>query len=103
MPYGENQALLDQQRAAPLAAGAPSTPASQQGAPAGGAPINPAEFDAFRPTDRPGEPVTAGVPLGPGPSSVATAGDAAEEFLTALYQQFPHPHILRLLERARRG
>ena len=83
--FGDRQATLDQQRAAPLArasstppAAAPA-PASPQGAP-GAAPVDPmalvrqaaenftppnvAPFD--RPTDFPAEPVTEGLSTGPG-------------------------------------
>jgi hypothetical protein len=52
LPYGENQALRQQQQAAPMAQ-----------APAAPAPATP--FDA--PTARPGQPVTAGANAGPGP------------------------------------
>jgi hypothetical protein len=48
LPYGENQALRQQQQAAPMAQAPAATP-----------------FDA--PTARPGQPVTAGANAGPGP------------------------------------
>ena len=54
LPYGEGQALMQMQGAAPMAA-APQMPAS--------APIVPLNA----PTQRPDEPVTAGADAGPGP------------------------------------
>lgn len=62
--YGEAKALREQQQAAPLAAGG-------NPAPLGGSrrPVDPSVMqDPFRPTDRPGEPGTAGIPMGAGPS-----------------------------------
>jgi hypothetical protein len=50
LPYGDNQALRQQQQAAPMAQAAP-------------APATP--FDA--PTANPGQPVTSGANAGPGP------------------------------------
>lgn len=72
LPYGENQARQAQIAAAPLPSGAPpvsSTP-SPGGAPAD--PIAAAQNTPFEPvgmfgaSSRPGEPVTAGLPSGPG-------------------------------------
>lgn len=64
--YGEGQALQGLQESAPMAAAAktnvpaPKLPASQL-------PIT----SIFAPTERPGEPVTAGMPFGPGPGPEA--------------------------------
>jgi hypothetical protein len=46
----------------------------------------------FGPTERPSEPITAG--LRPGP---AILGDDPELVLRALYSLYPHPDIARLL------
>lgn len=62
--YGENKALMEQQQGAPLA-GSP-TPNPRVAAPKQ-APVTP----LFAPTARPDEPVTAGMPFGPGPTSVS--------------------------------
>lgn len=61
--YGEAQTFRDLQRQAPLAQAGPAG----GGAPVpAGAPVpSPIPFDA--PTQNPGEPVTAGNPMGPGP------------------------------------
>lgn len=63
--YGEERTFHDQQAAAPLAAAAP-VPGGGGGGGAGGAL---ATIDG--PSQRPGEPVTAGVPIGPGPGPEA--------------------------------
>lgn len=52
LPYGEGQAMMETQQAAPMAAAAP--------APAPIVPLN-------APSQRPDEPVTAGADAGPGP------------------------------------
>lgn len=62
--YGENKALMEQQQGAPLA-GSP-TPNPRVSAPAQQAPVTP----LFAPTARPDEPVTAGMPFGPGPEQI---------------------------------
>ena len=59
MPYGEQQALTQQQQAAPLPKD--TTPQSQ---PAMRRPIP--QMDVFAQTQRPTEPVTSGLPFGPG-------------------------------------
>lgn len=99
-PFGEGQALTAIQDAAPLpgaAAGAPATPAGAT-APAGGAGPVFGE-SAFRPTERPGEPITSGIPFGPGPSgqNQIIPTDTVDSFLRALYAMYPSDAILRLL------
>lgn len=63
-PYGEGQAFMDTQTAAPM--GGPDS-VDNMPAPTGGpgAPLPRVGFGD--PTQRPDEPVTAGNPLGPGP------------------------------------
>jgi hypothetical protein len=58
LPYGEGQATMTQQQSAPMA-GAPAMPSM------------PATTPLFAPTERPDEPVTAGMDFGPGPGSEA--------------------------------
>lgn len=61
-----------------------------------------------RPTERPEEPITAGAPFGAGPGP-AQAGvrprfirtNRTIEQLEALYQAYPRPGILALLQKAR--
>lgn len=58
--YGESKALLEQQQGAPMAGNPMPNPKVQT--PAGGQKVQP----LFAPTSRPEEPVTAGLPFGPG-------------------------------------
>jgi len=62
--YGENKALMEQQQGASLA-GSP-TPNPRVSVPAQQEPVTP----LFSPTQRPEEPVTAGMSFGPGANSV---------------------------------
>jgi len=56
MPYGQGQALMQQQQSAPMSAGPARPPAAPMGT-------------LLDPTTRPQEPITAGVDMGPGPGS----------------------------------
>lgn len=79
MGYGENADFMDIQSSAPMAA-APSVPNARTGrsAPTGQAA---AATPLFAPTQRPNEPVTAGAPVGPGPSPAAPVnGPLADAF-----------------------
>lgn len=69
--YGENKALMEQQQGAPLA-GSP-VPNPQVTLSSSNA-AKPAVTGLFAPTQRPDEPVTAGMPFGPG---INTAGGVA--------------------------
>lgn len=83
--YGNAQSQLDAQRTVPMApaplslpppnpAGGPGSPSPQPGSPAAPqqpGPLPGAAGDLHRPTERPGEPVTAGSPLGAGPGPEA--------------------------------
>ena len=60
MPYGEQQELTQQQQAAPLPKA--TTPQAQPVRPRRPMP----QMDIFSETQRPSEPVTAGLPFGPG-------------------------------------
>ena len=86
--YGEGKQLMDQQRAAPLPVQQGLSPQSVQ--PTGVRP------NVFAPTDRPGEPVTEGVPIGEGSFPVEGNSDV-NVFLAALYSINPHPAIAELL------
>lgn len=88
MPYGEQGALLDAQRQAPL----PETPAPDITA-----------LDA--PTARPNEPVTAGAPFGPGPGPEALsmrspgqpAGGAISQAIARAAANDPTGELAKLL------
>lgn len=77
LPYGENQALANAQRSIPMAS-APTPTAAPAGGPSpapGGTPSTPLPVPGarpfLRPTERPNEPVTAGLPTGAGPGPEA--------------------------------
>jgi hypothetical protein len=88
-PYGERQRQQAAQRAVPITAppdagaggpGAPAPPPAP-GVPPGGAPggdvppgMAPGELKFLHPTERPNEPITAGLPIGPGPGPEAMTG-----------------------------
>ena len=57
--YGEQKALTEQQQAAPL-----SKDTTPQPQPSAARPMP--QMDIFAPTQRPSEPVTSGLPFGPG-------------------------------------
>lgn len=90
--YGENAAFVSQEQGAPLASSPetpspppPSGPPPDQAAPAPGPPPL-AGFNA--PTDRPGEPVTAGSPLGPGPGPATEQQGPQQGQLSAALQPY---------------
>jgi len=92
-PYGQAGAQQAAQRAIPLPELGP--------------------FD--RPTERPAEPLTSGLPVGPGPGPEAInmlpppgglaapqQSDPVVDVLTALYQEYPDEDLRRLLEATQR-
>lgn len=89
-PYGQITADMNAQRIAPMGAAAPAPPAAQPSAGpptgAGGAPPTLQQYQGGpldAPSQRPGEPVTAGMPFGPG------AGPEALSAPTPAPQQGP--------------
>lgn len=73
LPYGDRQKLISAQRTVPMAPAPAPAPAAPQGPPAPAAPmpVPGGAGDLLRPTERPNEPVTAGLPMGPGPGPEA--------------------------------
>jgi hypothetical protein len=65
LPYGEGQATMTQQQSAPMAGSPTSAPASMN------MPSLPSVTPLTAPTERPDEPLTAGMDFGPGPGSEA--------------------------------
>jgi len=59
LPYGQGQATYDQQTAAPMAGDTTAQPAIQL----------PEATPLMSPTNRPNEPITSGINIGPGPGS----------------------------------
>lgn len=103
LQYGQHSSLIDSQRQVPMGPAGANAPAPVAPPPAASAPppVLPGSLGAFdRPTDRPGEPVTAGLPIGPGPGpEVLFHADPTEETLRALYRIDPgNEHIRELLE-----
>lgn len=95
-PYGQRQQMEQSQAAVPLAGGTPTAPPPGAGPPAGAptpAPAPPTDqsmLDAatqydfqpnplVAPTNRPGEPVTAGLATGPGPGPDAMGGTSPQQ------------------------
>lgn len=81
LPYGDRAKLIAAQRAVPMgpppsAAPGPAAPSTPPGAPA----PEPGSLPFTHPTQRPNEPVTAGLPMGPGPGPEAITGVGAGGF-----------------------
>jgi len=91
LPYGQQQQLLNQQKAAPLPAqrNIQPRPTPQQ---------QPQRPNVFAPSERPAEVPTSGAPLGPGmiPESNTQSIDIT---LAAMYEVSKSPIILDLLNR----
>lgn len=88
--YGKRKEQEDAQRALPMA-GAPAPPPAPAAPPAAMGPPPGAAGDFTRPTERPGEPLTTGIPMGPGPGPEALAMSkfAANPDLEALAPYLP--------------
>lgn len=82
--YGEQKTQLDAQRVAPMAGQAPLPSAPSAAPPAGGGPQAPPGAPAYgggafnAPSARPGEPVTSGAPIGPGPGPEALSSNVVQ-------------------------
>lgn len=97
--YGDKKAQIDSQRIAPMGAAEPMAPAAQaaqaqQGPPQDAQPQQMAPFagGAFNaPSDRPNEPITHGVDIGPGAGpealGVPPQGQRPDGYLTGLLGQ----------------
>jgi len=88
--YGEQQALTEQQQAAPL-----PKDTLPQAQPRAARPMP--QVDVFAETQRPNEPVTSGLPFGPGVGSNEPIADDPDMLLRAIYSVYPDPLLLRLL------
>jgi len=90
LPYGERKALEEMQKSAPVGATADIQPVPAAGPPRGG---------AFLPTERPSEPITAGIPTGPGSQGSSWyLREDPDALLRAAYEANPDPWILRLMQ-----
>jgi len=97
--YGEAGAQLASQSIVPMAgAGTSAAPAPTP------APVMPGALGALnRPTERPGEPITAGASFGPGPTPgtqfvVPRESDPVLNELRGLYQAYPSPELADMLD-----
>ena len=113
--YGGRKMLENAQKVVPLpeqpptpSPSPPAAGAASPAMPAGPQPgLSPGELDFTRPTERPNEPVTAGLPVGPGPGPEAlnlpsAAGQTAMQ-LSTIYANVPqaqNPDFLRLVRLA---
>lgn len=99
--YGDAAASARAQQAVPLPqAGPPGGPAAGAGMQPPAGPL-PGELQFGRGSDRPMEPLTAGMNVGPGPGASATMPtvDPVVENLRAAARAFPNQAIFDLLER----
>lgn len=98
--YGDRKEMVQAQQGAPLPAeGGPAGAGGGAGGRGGGVPPD----GIFGPSGRPGEPMTAGVPFGPGDNGPANLVDSDPDMLLrALYAESRHPDLARLLTRADR-
>jgi hypothetical protein len=102
--YGKASEQMRSQSAVPMASGdvtTPSVPVPERPS------VTPGMFGRLdRPTDRPGEPVTTGVNVGPGPSGAqlglpsALGNLSPVEEIRALYELYPNDDLAALLENA---
>lgn len=99
--YGQAGAQLAAQKAVPMAGAAAGVAPAVQAAAAQGPP--PAPADLYRATENPNQPVTHGLPMGPGagpealPIQNAATTDPLAIQLRALYQKFPSQELADLL------
>jgi|TARA_R100000329_G_scaffold68224_1_gene59831 hypothetical protein len=89
MEYGEQQALTEQQKAAPLPKEeTPKAPARR---------FSP--VDVFGQTQAPSQPITDGAPVGPGRMGVSLSPqEQGDLFIVALAQKFPTSDTIALAE-----
>lgn len=90
--YGE-RGMVESTAMSPMAAGQTGGPQGMMGAPQGPPNLGMA-VEPFAPTDRPDQPITAGLE----PDAMMSPDPA--DVLRAMYRRFPYPDLRRLLERA---
>lgn len=111
LPYGEHQALVEAQQQVPLPAGpgmveSPGMPVPDpfSAAMSAGQAMRPPDPILYGPSTRPREPVTAGLPVGPGPGLEALAiprGDRVARMMDQLAADSGDPAVQKLAELAK--
>ena len=103
--YGDRQAQITAQQAVPMARAGGTGPAPAPGQGGAGGPSLPPPGslgNLLAPTTRPDEPLTAGMPSGPGPGPDALPmlgpSDDTELRLRALYRMYPNDDLRELIE-----
>lgn len=102
--YGDRKAQIEAQQAVPLPRAAPAPSGGGGGSVAAPAVDLSTLPQIGGPSTRPGEPVTAGLPVGPGAGPEALGipagpGDTEREQLLAVFRMNPTPALARLIER----
>lgn len=96
--HGDRSASVAQQQGAPVRAGGPQTPSAAPAGTPGAPPGLDVRNELWEPSQRPGEPVTAGVPFGAGGGGQPVDPmDAITDRLLALYRADPDNEHLRML------
>ncbi len=97
-PIGQRQDLETAQGVIPLPERRGGSPDGQPPSPGGNNPIIPVNrLDVFGPTGRPGEPLTAGAPAGPGPGQIGMLPPDNLQTLRSVQMQYPSPGLRRLI------
>lgn len=103
--YGKATQQMEAQRAVPMG----SSPTDVQAQPR---PVPGTLGQLTRPTERPGEPITAGAPFGPGPNNNAIlpmtppekgSKEDLIERVRAIYSMYPNPNLMSLLVTLEQG
>lgn len=102
MEYGERKRLIDAQRKVPAAGSQTAGVQARGGVPLASR-LAPGDVPSLSdPSAYPDEPVTAGVPTGPGPGpeslAVGAFGPESLSLLRMIYAQYPDEDIRRLIE-----
>lgn len=103
--YGDATAQANAQKVIPLARVPQPTAPPPQAAPPGPAGVLPGQYGPLHgPTNRPQEPITAGLASGPGPGpeALGQSADPTVNVLRGVYTRFPSEDVRQLLVEAMR-
>ena len=97
-PIGQRQDLEAAQGAVPLPERRGGSPGGPAPSPDGENPIIPVNrLDVFGATQRPGEPLTAGAPAGPGPGQIGVLPPDDIGFIRNVQMVYPSPGLRRII------